>query len=347
MIYILTTLNCYSQNLLNTIPKNSLSKIKFDIKKYIANPNYIKQFNEGSWIQLELKLPTSSKAELLWVQIKGGYFVYGGDILLRRKFILNNITKNLSATNKPNFDPKWANGTVPYIINAPQGTNYDIYINEVKNAIDSINTLTCMNMIPHTNENDYLEIRILEPNTGELAGGESELGRIGGKQVISLFVQKFNISTVLHELYHTFGFIHEQERSDRDNFIKIISQNIENYQEYGHNFEKSSNSVNTTPYDYCSIMHYWPNAFGKKDANGNQATTIECVANGNNVPCNECMYQYNKSLTQYDIIGLCNYYNLKRKISTKINDLPIEKPKLHPMDPVAKPQLKNIKIKTK
>lgn len=55
----------------------------------------------------------------------------------------------------------------------------------------------------------------------------SYLGRQRGGQVVSL--QRFGCvyhQIVQHELLHALGFHHEQNRSDRDKYIKILYQNI-------------------------------------------------------------------------------------------------------------------------
>ncbi len=75
-------------------------------------------------------------------------------------------------------------------------------------------------------------------------------------------------STLLHEMGHALGLIHEHQRSDRDDFVTIHSKNADkgilglnvlvNFNHQG------SNPL--TPYDFRSIMHYSRVAFSK---NGN------------------------------------------------------------------------------
>lgn len=67
-------------------------------------------------------------------------------------------------------------------------------------------------------------------------------------------------TTVKHEIMHALGFFHEQSRSDRDNYVTVLTQNID--PTYINNFGKRSSTIdNDVPYDYKSIMHYGKKAF--------------------------------------------------------------------------------------
>lgn len=76
----------------------------------------------------------------------------------------------------------------------------------------------------------------------------------------------FSIQTAVHEIGHAIGFYHEHNRPDRDDHIKIITENLLSGFQVQRQFEKlNSDDVNLLGfgYDYNSIMHYDKDAFNK------------------------------------------------------------------------------------
>ena len=69
------------------------------------------------------------------------------------------------------------------------------------------------------------------------------------------------VGNIQHEFLHNLGFFHEHSRSDRDNWVTIHLENVN--QRFRSAFRKysTSNSQNFSPYDYGSIMHYPSHAF--------------------------------------------------------------------------------------
>lgn len=114
---------------------------------------------------------------------------------------------------------------------------------------------TCIRMRKRSNENDY--VRIIKDS-----GCYSYVGRIGGAQDLSLDNGcLYDIGTSMHEFMHAIGYQHEQSRSDRDKYVKIIWKNIPN--KYRNNFEIDNNAdLQGLPYDTGSVMHYDATAFG-------------------------------------------------------------------------------------
>jgi len=69
-------------------------------------------------------------------------------------------------------------------------------------------------------------------------------------------------SIVAHELGHVIGLVHEQMREDRDQYIRVVYENIPDNKHVQYE-EMVGQSEFGTPYDYCSIMHYSPVRLGR------------------------------------------------------------------------------------
>lgn len=113
----------------------------------------------------------------------------------------------------------WPGGIVPYLFDASVPENDR---NVVKQCFNEYHTKTCIKFVEKTREEDYVLIK----NTQ--TGCWSSVGRIGGKQEVNLQSGGCTktIGTPCHELMHTLGFLHEQSRTDRDRYVRILRQNI-------------------------------------------------------------------------------------------------------------------------
>ena len=72
----------------------------------------------------------------------------------------------------------------------------------------------------------------------------------------------FRHGVIVHELMHALGFWHEQSRPDRDNYVDIHREYIA--KKYHFDFDIVSHhhpAVMNSPYDICSIMHYFVNNY--------------------------------------------------------------------------------------
>ncbi|KAM7361905.1 zinc metalloproteinase nas-1-like [Cochliomyia hominivorax] len=174
----------------------------------------------------------------------GSYFE--GDILMPENLLLvkNGINSKTS---------RWPNGDVPFEI-AGDFSRDELEI--IAYAIDEYHTKTCIRFIHRTSETDY--ISIVKGNSGCW----SSVGRVGGRQEVNLQAPGCltKPGTAIHELMHVLGFLHEQNRKERDSFVAIQFQNVLRNAEP--NFQIISNTVAFgVGYDYGSVMHYSPNAF--------------------------------------------------------------------------------------
>jgi len=114
---------------------------------------------------------------------------------------------------------------------------------------------TCIRYIDRTDEDSFILFR-------PLSGCFSSIGCLGIPQQISIGSGCEKHGTVQHELMHALGIYHQQSRPDRDNYVNIELQNIQEGTE--NNFNKYDfNTVDDkrVPYDYESVMHYSDQGF--------------------------------------------------------------------------------------
>ncbi|MGV6935542.1 M12 family metallopeptidase [Paenibacillus sp. CMM36] len=194
-----------------------------------------------------------------------GYVKFEDDIILGKKEKLTAQFANDNFMRPQGLAlpfGRWTNGVIPFFID-PMLPN----INRVIAAINEWHEKTRITLIPRTSENNFVTFK---PSNDVC---EASIGMQGGEQFIWL-ASGCDIGAVIHEIGHTVGLWHEQSREDRDQYIRIIWENIEPGKE--HNFDQHiQDGDDVGPYDYNSIMHYGAYAFSKN----NQPTIIPLQSN--------------------------------------------------------------------
>ena len=248
------------------------------------------------YVKMNLKLPFSNYSKDYWVQKDGHYYILNGDIIVGDDFPR---PRSLGSDDR---DHHWPNGQIPVLIDRSIYEKNQQKI--VSDALNNLNASVEVCYVLRTTQKDYVRIRNAT-STVPGAAGSSPVGRQGGEQFVNLS-DGASMGNAIHELLHAAGFYHEQSREDRGKSVNILDANAEPLSKHNFQFEPGRTQGR---YDHCSIMHYSATAFGKKDAAGNRATTIQCKdANGAIIACPGCMGQRD-SLTFRDIRGVDAFYN--------------------------------------
>lgn len=266
--------------------------------------NEFTALRDGDYSVMSLKLPGSDKFSDYYVKKSGSKLLLNGDIIVHDFNVQSTMsyTKNdeTHAFGKNDLY-RWPNGTVPVVLES--SVFIDNNYNLIKSAMDYFNFNTGIIFKERDGEEDYLVIKCVpDDKTGK--AGSSEVGRQrNGSNILELINGNFTTGTVLHELMHALGVLHEQARDDRDNFIEIKWDNIK--EDAKKNYQIEGNATIRSAYDYCSIMQYGSSSNGF--AIDPKKPTIVCKTNGMLTNCPDCMGN-RTALTQMDLDGLDKLY---------------------------------------
>jgi len=149
---------------------------------------------------------------------------------------------------------RWPNGRIPYKIESSFGSSgrQQLYA-----AFAEYHKHTCLRFV----EKEYREVSYISFYAG--SGCHSPVGKSGVNRISLQAPGCQNKGTIMHEIGHSLGLLHEQSRPDRDQYVTIHTNALTN-QRMAYNFQKASN-INSlgTPYDLASMMHYSSTAFAR------------------------------------------------------------------------------------
>ncbi|XP_056002874.1 uncharacterized protein LOC125661847 isoform X2 [Ostrea edulis] len=161
---------------------------------------------------------------------------------------------------KRNFGPgwqKWPKAVVPYIFHDNLVANRVEFLE----AVALFDNLTCIRWKPRsaTVEKEVGHKGYVLVQNG--LGCASGLGFYGDSEHHITLAEPGcgSVFIAVHEMLHRLGQRHEQSRSDRDRYIKILWNNINSNSRY--NFYRSV-TYNRNPYDISSVLQYGYKSFG-------------------------------------------------------------------------------------
>ncbi|KAK2860121.1 hypothetical protein Q7C36_004287 [Tachysurus vachellii] len=224
------------------------------------------------------------KQDLFEVNQAAGLDLFEGDILYDKKQGRNSIIGD---------EYLWPT-TVPYYFEDDLDVNAK---GVILKAFEQYRLKTCIDYKPWSGESNYISVF-------KGSGCFSSVGNQHvGKQVLSIGAGCDRIATIEHEFLHALGFWHEQSRTDRDDYVTIMWDRIQEGK--GHNFNKYNDTISSSlnvPYDYGSMMHYSMNAF----SNGTGPTIVTKIPAFSNV------IGQRMEFSNSDLLKLNRLYNCTR-----------------------------------
>jgi acylphosphatase len=232
--------------------------------------------------------------------IVNGTAIFEGDIVLGTIEEMQRINITPHAILISGYRYKWRNGIVPFEEDPGLTQNQQILI---ANAITLFQNNTTITFINRTTEPDFVFFQ------SGVDVCQSPVGRRGGRQNITLS-PGCDLHSTIHEIGHAVGLFHEQSREDRDQYVKILWENIKDgilpdgsydpNEDKRHNFNQHiTDGDDVGDYDYCSVMHYQLDEFTK-----NGQPTIQLLGSAN---CGYVVGQGNQ-LSAGDIAALRQLY---------------------------------------
>jgi len=185
---------------------------------------------------------------------------FEGDMILdndQMEAIMNSRGRNMLRDEKYHWKDAKLYYELDYVFDEEQ-------LDLIYNAMDIIEKDTCIRILPkEADTQDYVKI------TGFNTGCHATVGHQGGEQVLNLQLSKpgqgcFMQYKIVHEFLHTLGFYHQQSATNRDDYVRIVEENIKDGR---HKAFKKHDITHIedfgVPYDYESVMHYGEYHFTK------------------------------------------------------------------------------------
>ncbi|WP_299221960.1 M12 family metallopeptidase [uncultured Aquimarina sp.] len=177
--------------------------------------------------------------EKIYVEKKGNHYVMEGDILI-------DVDDNRKSSGKTGV--LWPNGIVYYAISSNVSDSQKQIITK---AMNHWKNKTVIKFEKRTNQQAYV-------NFVATGGCQSFIGRKGGMQELNVG-GCINRELLIHELGHTVGLYHEHNKYNRDQYIRILWDNIRDNLFSRAQYKKNTTASGrdfTTGIDYESVMIY-------------------------------------------------------------------------------------------
>lgn len=190
-----------------------------------------------------------------------GYYKFQDDIWIPKKYVddsLKVLTRGAAILGRT-----WPDNKVYY---TTEGIPTE-YIANIHKAISIIESHSYIDFIPTNSGVGYLKFNYKNTNSWEAYSDYLGMKIFGTKNIVLSTDAIQEIGTIIHEICHAIGMDHEQNRSDRDNYLSIDFNSMpdKNTQyQYIKYTDKRLKGKDIGTFDFESIMLYSSNQYMKK-----------------------------------------------------------------------------------
>ena len=237
--------------------------------------------SDSVWRRGYIQGNTFSNKEIQY-RVHDGRAIFEADIIIAEtpKEIERLNHKLVKGVGRRGEKFRWPRAEIPYVIQSALPNQ-----NRVNDAIKHWQENTPIRFIQRTDNNSqyypnyvsfkqYIPTRQEQENQEEIFHCSSPIGMQGRGEQSIIISDECVIGDVIHEIGHTVGLWHEQSREDRDKYVEILWENVQDgkqpdgtydpTKDNRHNFDQHiTDGDQIGSYDYCSIMHYGAWYFSK------------------------------------------------------------------------------------
>lgn len=177
-----------------------------------------------------------------------------GDVLFSKEQVVamtQPTTRSAAIKSSVNY---WPNKEIKYLFNSGFS---DIEKQRIRLAMQNIAAQTEISFVETSKTGQYYMKFTKSDSNSSLIGMTN-----GGNTIY--FASNQAVGVYMHEIMHSLGYFHEHTRSDRDNYVTILTSNIQTgKQKQFEKYEKKYDGYDIGDFDYKSIMLYGSDFFAK------------------------------------------------------------------------------------